>query len=748
MAQWKETLEPYVKVVETVKTSTLNPSAGGELIIGCVIISDAGPSVPTLITGQSEFMSTYASADITSKYIGSLDNLYTGADKSLASTMWMNAYRLAGSNTLLCVRASKAKDLFYAKPLSTVSNSTYISKDGNLLKKADSKYALVIDHDGDKVTSAQSGWTVGIQGVGTFGNYVSDEGPEYDYYVDNIVDLVNELNSTAEFFSPNYWFGKVTVTASESEGKIDKIEITELPGLDIDSTIDKKKEAKIVVFEELYLNNEPLISDDMKYSFFTSGVTKDENNVWNAGAVITPEKFNEASKFTADKYYAVNSYNSATDLKVRIRRFNHDAVIQKTISSQTTVTENGDSPWIVMEDVLSTFFVRDEDGNLTQTLKETVKDHDFYEIAVIDPSISSEVLFFNIGKISGRGDMEVSEVNSNLKMIQLVLPDDMADLGLNYYGFDHDDTDSTKTQIFADLTITTTGNNKSAILDVSDSDLKKALDLIALDEVYVTEGLCDLGNTESSFQNYMANMAINENYFYPISTVNSTNYMTIANNATKIKGDSYKLYLSAPWDIDSGTLGWKTYMSPSVLYWEAVARNRRNNEEFRGVLGQSGGVVQYQKPLCEFNKKTRQLLLSKKINTALWNLQTNAWNMNDNFTLQSVENIMSDEGNSRLAIRISKAMPLLLRQFIGRKITATLWEDARSVLNYWFNRNIMTMRYTIGDYMVIIDETNNPQELQKQNKMAVTVNVRYLNSLKYITVYHNILELGMDVSVA
>jgi hypothetical protein len=538
----------------------------------------------------------------------------------------------------------------------------------------------------------------------------------------------------------------------------------------------------------------------MKYSFFTSGVTENDS-VWNAGTVITPEKFNLDSSFTADNYYAVNSYNSASDLKVRIRRFNHDAVIQKTISSQSTVTTKDDSPWIVMEDILKTFFKSDK-----VTLKdESTRDRDFYEVAVIDPSISSEVLFFNIGKISGRGDMEISEVNSNLKMIQLVLPDDMADLGLNYYGFGEDNgknqleelteltaaektkaieitsdeqtltfsniykknsgkkdkdgniiytydnflgTIETKEQIFADLTIKTTGNDKSAILDVSDSDLKKALDLIALDEVYVTEGLCDLGNTELSFQNHMANMAINENYFYPVSTVNSTNYMTIANNASKLSQDSYKLYLSAPWDIDSGTLGWKTYMSPSVLYWEAVARNRRNNEEFRGVLGQSGGIVQYQKPLCEFNKKTRQLLLSKKINTVLWNLQTNAWNMNDNFTKQSVENIMSDEGNSRLAIRISKAMPLLLRQFIGRKITPTLWEDAKSVLNYWFNSTIMPMRYTIGEYMVIIDETNNPQELQKQNKMAVTVNVRYLNSLKYITVYHNILELGMDVSAA
>ena len=80
--------------------------------------------------------------------------------------------------------------------------------------------------------------------------------------------------------------------------------------------------------------------------------------------------------------------------------------------------------------------------------------------------------------------------------------------------------------------------------------------------------------------------------------------------------------------------------------------------------------------MTEFNKKTRQLLLSKRVNTVLWNYQTNAWNMNDNYTKQSVDNIVSDEGNSRLAIRISKAMPVLLKQYTGWRIAPKLWESA------------------------------------------------------------------------
>lgn len=253
MAQWKETLEPYVKVYETIRSSVLNPSAGGELIIGCAFISDAGPSVPTLITSQSEFMKTYASKDITAEYIGGLDQLYKGAGgNTTASTMWMNAYRLAGSNTLLAVRACKATDIFVAKPLAKKSEDSYISRDGELMKKV-SPLKLVIDKNGDDTTSSQLGWAISINGVGIFGNYTTDEGAQYDYYVDNIVDLVDKLNETSKFFSPDYTFYKIDF---ETDGTTK--EEQSLSSLNSDSSLAEKSEANAVVFNELYLGHELL----------------------------------------------------------------------------------------------------------------------------------------------------------------------------------------------------------------------------------------------------------------------------------------------------------------------------------------------------------------------------------------------------------------------------------------------------------------------------------------------------------
>jgi hypothetical protein len=237
----------------------------------------------------------------------------------------------------------------------------------------------------------------------------------------------------------------------------------------------------------------------------------------------------------------------------------------------------------------------------------------------------------------------------------------------------------------------------------------------------------------------MANMAVNDNYFYPISTVNSTNYMTIGNSATKISADSYKLYMSAPWDIDTGTLGWKFYASPSVLYWETVAKNRRNNREFAPVLGQDNGTVQYQRPTTEFNKKTRQLLLSRKVNTAMWDVALQAWVMNDNYTKQTENTIMNDDGNSRLMIRISKSMPTLLRQFIGKRISERLCKSVEDVIDYFFKTNILTMDYNIDGYRITCkyDEV-----LARQNKIKVRVEVRYQRALKYVDVYNDSYDVG------
>ena len=288
--------------------------------------------------------------------------------------------------------------------------------------------------------------------------------------------------------------------------------------------------------------------------------------------------------------------------------------------------------------------------------------------------------------------------------------------------------------------------SKTSLFEVSDEDVRMAWDRIEEDDRYVVEGFTDLGNTYPIIQSYIANIAINSNYFYAFSTTNATNYMTISNKAQKIGKKSHKLYAATPWDYDDGTVGFQFAVSPSVLYWEAVMRNRQNNNEFAGVFGQNTGRVNVMSLAKEFKKSERQLLLSKKINTISYDNYLGSYYFNDNYTFTDDSYVMSEECNSRLQIRISKAMPILLNQFKGRQNTSKTWKEMREAIKFWFVNTIMNYNYTIAEYRIICDETNNKPETIRQNKVFVTIQVRFNSSIKFITVYNDAYPIGVEFS--
>lgn len=796
MAQWKETLEPYVKVIESVKTAALNPTAGGDLILGAVIISDSGPSEPTLITSQSEFLEIYASEELTKDYIKSLDSLYSSdRGSALASTMWLNAYRLAGSASLLVSRASKANGVIYTKPLDPEDDYEYIIKDSEILKRV-TPFKFVIDKEG----ASQNGWAVAVNEVGVIGNLVDDNGPRYDYFAESLMDLVDKLEETSKFYSPDYAFYS-----------------------DEKCTIETKNanEAVAVLFNEVYLGSyfldsslltDETISDDLVN--FSSGLAyifaaerewawADTQAVGNNQDLFDLNSEEGFSGFEPFKNYVSNLYNTRSNLEIRIRRFNHNAVK----ANPTDDPEN--SPWTVDASTLKTYI---EDQKRNENAASLY--YDFFEFQIVDPSISEEPIIFNIGNLPGRGDVTVEEMRNAVGMIYFDLPEDLHELRLNYYGYDDDNNvwaveasgveasmnDNGESIIYGgeeislyastdnfpetikgtkaaiEVTIVNEdgtsrvvydiyavivnpdlpyeeieinlgiNDNETALLNVSEGDILKAWDRIEEDERYVVEGFCDLGNTYPAVQSYVANIAINSNYFYAFSTANATNYMTISNKAQKIGKKSHKLYAAAPWDYDDGTVGFQFAVSPSVLYWEAVMRNRQNNNEFAGVFGQNTGRVNVMNLAKEFKKSERQLLLSKKINTISYDNYLGSYYFNDNYTYTEDSHVMSEECNSRLQIRISKAMPILLCQFKSRQNTSKTWKEMRETINFWFINTIMNYNYTIAEYRIICDETNNKPETIRQNKVFVTIQVRFNSSIKFITVYNDAYPIGVEFS--
>lgn len=88
----------------------------------------------------------------------------------------------------------------------------------------------------------------------------------------------------------------------------------------------------------------------------------------------------------------------------------------------------------------------------------------------------------------------------------------------------------------------------------------------------------------------------------------------------------------------------------------------------------------------------------------------------------------------------------MLRQFIGRRIGPILWQDMTSVIDFWFKNTILPMEYTIDAYQITINETNNPVEIQRQNRVKVLVEVRYQRAVRYIDVYNTALKKSEPIT--
>jgi hypothetical protein len=292
MAQWKETKEPYVQVIESVKRATQNPAAGTNLIIGAVIVSDSGPTTPLLISSRSEFLQNYASESLSSSYMENLDSLWTdnnGDKNNFPSTMFLNGYRLSGSCQMLVCRASSACGVQYMKSLKADSDESkeYVLKDSEVLVRLQTSTISISKASPD-------GWLISIDGVGTLGNRVTDDGPQYDYYVDSLEALVEKLNESDKFYCPKY-------TPSEDETSI---------------TLD-----------EVYVSDRILDVSDSRTSVESSEVdTEGNKKTTNSGYVnMTLTGFDSIPSTDID-YKAINSTNASSEIKVIIRKYNHEAV--------------------------------------------------------------------------------------------------------------------------------------------------------------------------------------------------------------------------------------------------------------------------------------------------------------------------------------------------------------------------------------------------------------------------------------
>lgn len=701
MANWKETKEPYVQVNESIKKVSYPAAVGGDLIIGGAIVADAGDTDPILITDRSEILSNFTT---------------DGKLTSRSHISLKNAYRLAGSNQLLLCRACSMGDSKFVQDINSPNMEGVVAKtpnhilmkDGMGLEKLSSpitiKYALtgpenesffgianmraVLNEEG-KVTSyvmrkvPQFG--VDVLSVGTIGN-----SNDYSVTVNSLEALVNYLDETPYF--------KVTNIKETT---------TEKAVPEITTPDDPENEADKTAFANYYQD----VYGTQSYSIYGFMYPDDEaTKVLSNPVRLDIQGVKEIKSEDRVESYLQNNYSTAGKLDV-------------SITPGFTVVDDGENHFYY-----------------TIVIKNATEDGGEYLVAD-DPR-------------TGDGEISLDEFNE-LNGGVTIVADSLDDIfKVSTYDINEANSDGLFDEKMRSYKLAITDEE---LLKVGEEDLNKALDKLINDERYIVEGLCDFGITNSDevigtngYQSYMAGKTaliedepLNSNYFYVPSGTKSTNYLVIANNASLIPASHNVMYL-APWDKDSGTLGFEFDVSPSVLYWEGVARNKGVNNEFAAMFGQTNGIVSPVKLAKKFGKKERQMLLGKRVNTIFEDVTQGATYINDDVVSYKTDDILNSENNVRLKIRINKSIPQILSKFKGEPSNYRTWKEAREAVEYWFKSTVMTWNYTISEYKIVCDSTNNTAETIRQHKLVMRVMVRYERSTKYIIVYSDAYDLGIE----
>jgi len=287
-------------------------------------------------------------------------------------------------------------------------------------------------------------------------------------------------------------------------------------------------------------------------------------------------------------------------------------------------------------------------------------------------------------------------------------------------------------------------------LSASKRTIAKINALYALDdqEVYDIEYLAPFGETNILFIKNYIYIGKKNYWFSPVDIPRErTNANSIKGYFLNVESTSNAIAMG-PFDKNIGLTGWTTYIACSTLYYEKIMRNKAANSEYAPVFDQTNGILDFTNPAYMLGKEDRVKLLNFKspVNFLMYNQRINAYYLNDNWTHQPDRNVVSEEQNRRLVNRINKDINKLMQKFKGRFNNTVTRGEVVSQISLYFNATIMTQNYTIAEFRIICDETNNTPDVITSNHLAVKVQVRLNNVIKYIDVLDDVYPIGVDFS--
>jgi len=303
---------------------------------------------------------------------------------------------------------------------------------------------------------------------------------------------------------------------------------------------------------------------------------------------------------------------------------------------------------------------------------------------------------------------------------------------------------------FSTNTVTTRQFGASGVdLNASKSPayFSSALNKLAEQSEFDIEYLSDFGVTDSEYIKDYVNIGKNNWWFTPVDlpySYSNASAMSIFANGI---ANSNNVIIGGPFDKNTTFLGWPTKIAWSSLYYERVFSNRANGSEYAPVFESTNGVLNYHDPVYSLSETDRTYLLngsSGPSNFVVYDQANNVYFANDNRCHTTDTNVMNEEMNRRMISKINKDAKRMLNRFKGTTNTASTRSSVEAILKNYMDNYIMSQNYKPEEYQIICDETNNPVELISANKLAVTLRVRLLGSIKFIEVLTDIFPLGVD----
>lgn len=786
--------EPYVNVDEVIKDEPVRLSIDGSSNVGVVIVAPVGPKL-AVVQGPDDFLKKYTIDGVTvprDADISFINAYYMSFFSGLVVARSMNTDSTGG----LQVRWIRESNQLKLVP-------TYFKDEVELTKKY-SGLISIPEVSKIELTSVNGGWAKDEESFNSMvpESYRNVEGQDYESSKESLPWLVVNVSKSGSGKVPVKVVFPESVTLDEgSISKIGtyidersfKLEVNEYFMLEATELgLDSAEDLDITVYGLTTLESESVdtefsLSIKSQSQSLTNGAqTKISNSNWGFVIDSTLYYVGDYDK-VVNAIKASDGVNVSSLTSVRCDELMEDDGSYDAIAALVASLNGGDT-YVATEGVDSISLYMDKYTSVTFNEVETI-DSDGNSVTKKIQPVNISVGEFSESSLpeDTQGELvmtiacstpQVSTVNPyNIKFQnqRILKGRRVFDLVLNgetyVMSFDKDAVDSSDLSCFIEqmntidgieFTFTMVMNDASEVtfedteadfghsfldLEMSTEVAYKSDALNSLDdqELYQIAYLAPCGETRVSWIKAYTSLGIRRKWFTPVDVpYDRTNSNSIKQYGDNVD-DDYNIYMCGPFDKNTGLTGWLNYIAGSTLYYERVMSNKANNSEFAPVFGDETGVLQYTNPVKLLKKSQREELISlgKPINYVIYDEPTGTYYMNDNWTHYTLcENVMGEESNVRMLHKISRDLDRLYRQFKAKHNTEQTRNNVNTVTDLYFKQNIMTQNYKPQEYLITCDLSNNTDAIIRARKLAIRVQVRLYNSIKYIDVINQAYSVG------